>query len=61
MTGTVAEKQREIEFLRLLRNVPSVVDIWHLDADGKERLRISRVALDVRTAGADFSQAPEFR
>ena len=60
MTTAVAE-QRELEFLRLLRNVPSVTDIWHLDADGRERLRISRVGLDAVDSGTDFSQSPEFR
>ena len=60
MSAAVAE-QRQIEFLRLLRNVSSVTDIWHLDADGRERLRISRVALDAVDSGADFSKAPEFQ
>jgi signal transduction histidine kinase/CheY-like chemotaxis protein len=60
MISAVAE-QREIEFLRLLRNVPSVTDLWHLDADGSERLRISRVQLDAVDSGADFSKTPEFQ
>ncbi len=60
MAAAVAE-QREIEFLRLLRNVPAVTDIWHLDAEGRERLRVSRVALDVADSGTDFSASPEFQ
>jgi signal transduction histidine kinase/DNA-binding response OmpR family regulator/HAMP domain-containing protein len=53
--------QREIEFVRLLRNTPAITGIRHLDSAGKERLSISRVALDAVDSGEDFSETPEFR
>ena len=39
-------EQREIDFLRLLRNVPAITEVRHLDLAGKEQLRTSRLALD---------------
>jgi len=60
MAAAVSE-QREIEFTRLLRNVPAITDIWHLDSTGRERLSVSRVALDAVDSGRDFSKTPEFQ
>ncbi len=53
-------EQREIDFLRLLRNVPAITEIRHLDLAGKERLRVSRLALDAAESGEDFADSPEF-
>ena len=53
-------EQREIDFLRLLRNVPAITEIRHLDLAGKERLRVSRLALDAVESGEDFADSPEF-
>ncbi len=57
--STIAE-QREIDFMRLLRNVPAITDIRHIDYWGKERLSLSRVALDRADSDEDFSAAPAF-
>ena len=55
-----AQEQREIDYLRLLRNVPAIAEIGHLDAAGKERLRVSRMTLDAIGSGEDYSRAPTF-
>jgi signal transduction histidine kinase/DNA-binding response OmpR family regulator len=54
-------EERVIQFVRLLRNVPAVVEIQHLDSGGKERLSISRVDLDRMDSGKDYSKTPEFQ
>ncbi|MGH7314168.1 MAG: ATP-binding protein, partial [Candidatus Rokuibacteriota bacterium] len=56
-----ASEQREIDYLRLLRNVPAIAEIRHLDASGKEQLRVSRLALDAVGSQEDHSRAPAFR
>jgi signal transduction histidine kinase/CheY-like chemotaxis protein len=53
-------EQREVDFLRLLRNVPAVNEITSVDAAGREQLRVSRFALDAMGSGRDLSRAPEF-
>jgi signal transduction histidine kinase/CheY-like chemotaxis protein len=53
-------EQREIDFLRLLRNVPAIKEVRHLDLAGKEQLRTSRLALDAVNSGQDFADSPEF-
>jgi signal transduction histidine kinase/CheY-like chemotaxis protein len=55
-----AREQREIDYLRLLRNVPAIAEISHLDASGKEQLRVSRLRLDAIGSQEDYSQAPKF-
>jgi signal transduction histidine kinase/CheY-like chemotaxis protein len=55
-----ASQQREIDYLRLLRNVPAIAEIRHLDASGKEQLRVSRLALDAVGSQEDHSRAPAF-
>ncbi len=53
-------EQRRFDALRLLRQVPAVTDLAQLDADGREQLRISRMALDVVGSGADRSAEPAY-
>jgi signal transduction histidine kinase/DNA-binding response OmpR family regulator len=60
LAAALAE-QREINFLQLLRNVPAVMELRHLDTSGKEQLRVSRLALDAIGSGEDFSGTPVFR
>jgi signal transduction histidine kinase/CheY-like chemotaxis protein len=55
-----AQEQREIDYLRLLRNVPAIAELSHLDASGKERLRVSRLRLDAVDSQQDYSRAPQF-
>ena len=51
----VAIPALRLEYLRLLREVPAITDVSHLDASGKEQLRISRLALDVIGSQQDLS------
>jgi len=59
LANALAE-QRELDFLRLLRNVPAVTEIRHLDLAGREQLFVSRLALDAVASGEDFSRDPRF-
>jgi signal transduction histidine kinase len=59
--GTAMAEQRELDFLRLLRNEPVVTEISHLDVAGKEQLRVSRLEPDALGSQQDFSSAPKFR
>ena len=58
--GAALVEQRELDFLRLLRNVPAVTEISHLDVSGKEQLRVSRMNFDAIGSQDDFSRAPIF-
>jgi Cache domain len=53
-------EQRRFDALRLLRQVPAITELAQLDATGKERLRVSRLAKDVVGSGADLSNDPKF-
>ncbi len=52
--------QRRFDALRLLRQVPAITELSQLDATGKERLRVSRLAMDVIGSDTDFSKEPKF-
>src|SRR5882724_1672975 len=47
--------------LRLLKQVPAITELAQLDSTGKERLRVSRLAMNVVDSGADFSKDPKFK
>jgi signal transduction histidine kinase/CheY-like chemotaxis protein len=53
-------EQRRFDALRLLRQVPAITELAQIDASGKERLRVSRLAMDVVGSGTDFSSDPKF-
>ena len=55
-----ALEQRRVDYLRLLRQVPAITELSHLDAAGKEQLRVSRLAMDVIGSQTDFSADPKF-
>ena len=59
--GPQTVDQRRNEYLRLLRQVPAVTEISHLDPSGREQLRVSRLAMNVAGSQADLSQDPRFR
>jgi len=61
-TGTDADRnlQRRFEYLKLLRQVPAITEVYWLDDAGLEQLRVSRLAMDVPTAGTDFANDPRF-
>ena len=54
-----ARDEREIDFLRLLRNIPAITELAYVDASGKEQLRVSRLALDEFGSGRDLSREPK--
>ena len=58
--GAALAQQRELDFLRVLRNVPAISELSHLDLSGKEQIRVSRLDPDVFESREDFSQAPKF-
>ena len=58
--GAALAEQRELDFLRVLRNVSAVSELSHLDLSGKEQLRVSRLEPDVVGSQEDFSKAPKF-
>jgi signal transduction histidine kinase/DNA-binding response OmpR family regulator len=58
--GAALAEQRELDFVRVLRNVPAIAELGHLDLAGKEQLRVSRLEPDVVGSQEDFSRAPKF-
>jgi signal transduction histidine kinase len=58
-TATFLENRR-LDALRLLRQVPAITEIAQLDSNGREQLRVSRLAMDVVGSLADFSNDPKF-
>src|SRR4051795_1304253 len=52
-SGSVSD--RRFDALRLLRQVPAITELAQVDASGKERLRVSRLAMDVVESGLDLS------
>jgi signal transduction histidine kinase len=53
-------EQRRFDALRLLRQVPAITELAQVDSTGKERLRVSRLAMDVVDSGLDLSKDPKF-
>jgi signal transduction histidine kinase/HAMP domain-containing protein len=54
-----AVEQRRIDFLRLLRQVPPITELTYVDAQGREQLRVSRLAMEVTGSGVDVSREPQ--
>jgi len=53
-------EQRRFDARRLLRQVPAITELAMLDGTGHERLRVSRLALDVIDGQIDLSADPKF-
>ena len=53
-------EHRRFDALRLLRQVPAITELAQVDSTGKERLRVSRLAMDVVNCGLDLSKDPKF-
>ena len=58
--AAMAREQREIDFLRLLRDVPAITEIVQLDAAGKVQLLMSRFAANEIGSQRDLSRDPRF-
>ena len=59
-TQGASPEQRRFDYLRLLRQVPAIVEIAELDGNGRETLRLSRLRSDTANSGADFSNDARF-
>src|ERR1700752_99241 len=53
-------EQRRFDFGRLQRQVPAITELIQLDGQGREQLKVSRLAMDVQSSGADYSTDPRF-
>src|SRR5215208_3300309 len=53
--------QRRQDYFRLMRQVPAITELTQLDREGREKLKVSRLSMDVVDSGGDFSQTPAFR
>src|ERR1700759_1189803 len=51
---------RRFDALRLLRQVPAITELAQVDSTGKERLRVSRLAMGAVDRGIDMSRDPKF-
>jgi beta-lactamase regulating signal transducer with metallopeptidase domain len=57
---TTGSDQLRFDALRLLRQVPAITELSLLDREGKEYLKVSRLAMDVVGSGTDYSREPKF-
>ncbi|MEA2916783.1 MAG: hypothetical protein QOJ15_8864, partial [Bradyrhizobium sp.] len=53
--STASLDPRRFDALRLLKQVPAITELAQVDSTGKERLRVSRLAMDVVDSGLDLS------
>ena len=60
LEGVSVAEQRRIEFLKLLRQEPAITEVQWIDRQGREQLRVSRLAMDVAAGGEDLSKNPRF-
>jgi two-component system, NtrC family, sensor kinase len=58
--SVASSQQRQFDAQRLLRQVPAVTELAQIDPTGKERLRVSRLAMNVIDSGVDFASDPKF-
>ncbi|OGT80519.1 MAG: hypothetical protein A3H91_12430 [Gammaproteobacteria bacterium RIFCSPLOWO2_02_FULL_61_13] len=58
--GVTTPEQRRIDFLKLLRQVPAITEVAMLDLSGQEKLRVSRLGMDVSGGQGDLSNDPKF-
>jgi signal transduction histidine kinase/CheY-like chemotaxis protein len=58
---SAATEQRELDGRRLLRQVPAIAELALLDGEGRERLRISRQAMDQVGSNLDYSTENKFK
>jgi len=55
-----APAELRLDYLKLLRLVPAITDLRHLDRAGREQLRVSRLGMDALGSGEDLSRDPVF-
>jgi signal transduction histidine kinase len=52
--------QRRFDFIRLQRQVPAITELTQIDGQGREQLKVSRLAMDVVGSNTDLSKDPRF-
>jgi len=52
--------QRRIEYLKLLRQAPAITEVAWIDREGREQLRVSRLAMDQVGGAKSFAGDPRF-
>ena len=60
LPGQDSLEQRRLDYIRLLRHAPAITELRWLDQDGRERLAVSRIDMDVVDGGRDRSADPSF-
>ncbi|HEY6511902.1 MAG TPA: GAF domain-containing protein, partial [Burkholderiaceae bacterium] len=55
-----ALEQRRLEYVKLLKQAPEITEVRWIGADGRERVRESRLAMSAVGAGTDLSNDPAF-
>ena len=53
-------EDRRFDALRLLKQVPAITELAQVDSTGIERLRVSRLAMDLVSGTVDLSKDPKF-
>lgn len=56
-----SEDQHRFDVLRLLRQVPAVIEVTLIDGNGVERLHVSRITPDLLNSGANRRDDPAVR
>ncbi len=51
---------RQLDFAKLQRQLQAVTEVSYIDGNGREQLRISRIAMNIVGGGADYSKDPRF-
>jgi signal transduction histidine kinase len=59
-SGLLGLTERRLEYQRILKLVPAITEVRGVDANGLERLRVSRSALDETDSGHDVSHLDAF-
>jgi two-component system, NtrC family, sensor kinase len=56
----VSLDQRRYDLIRLLRQIPAIMEVLYIDGDGREQLRLSRLEPDTIGSGTNLSADPRF-
>ena len=59
--AAAASEQRRVDSSASCGRCSPITELSHLDAEGLERLRVSRLAMDVIDSRIDYSKDPKFR
>ena len=59
-TGTDRDAQRRFEYLKLLRQVPAITEVYWLDDKGLKMTHVSRLGMDELKSKEDYSNRPSF-